>query len=117
MLVYGFLTEHSITIAPELPTMPLTKHLINGLALGLVVVAVSVAVVLRLRAWPHGAGADSIGIWLRRARPIARGGNAFDAELGPPRYPLLVPVLIAVQFSFNASRSRTVWAGFSTRWY
>ncbi len=29
----------------------------------------------------------------------------------------IVPVLIAVQFSFNASRSRTVWAGFSTRWY
>jgi spermidine/putrescine transport system permease protein len=29
----------------------------------------------------------------------------------------LVPVLIAVQFSFNETRSRTVWAGFSTRWY
>ena len=29
----------------------------------------------------------------------------------------LVPVLIAVQFSFNATRSRTDWAGFSTRWY
>ena len=29
----------------------------------------------------------------------------------------IVPVLIAVQFSFNASRSRTVWDGFSTRWY
>ena len=29
----------------------------------------------------------------------------------------IVPVLIAVQFSFNASRSRTVWQGFSTRWY
>ncbi len=29
----------------------------------------------------------------------------------------IVPVLIAVQFSFNASRSRTVWDSFSTRWY
>ena len=29
----------------------------------------------------------------------------------------IVPVLIAVQFSFNATRSRTEWAGFSTRWY
>jgi spermidine/putrescine transport system permease protein len=29
----------------------------------------------------------------------------------------IVPVLIAVQYSFNDSRSRTVWAGFSTRWY
>jgi spermidine/putrescine transport system permease protein len=29
----------------------------------------------------------------------------------------IVPVLIAIQFSFNATRSRTAWAGFSTRWY
>jgi spermidine/putrescine transport system permease protein len=29
----------------------------------------------------------------------------------------IVPVLIAVQFSFNGSRSRTEWAGFSWRWY
>jgi spermidine/putrescine transport system permease protein len=29
----------------------------------------------------------------------------------------LLPVLIAVQFSFNDSRSRTTWHGFSTRWY
>lgn len=29
----------------------------------------------------------------------------------------IVPVLIAVQFSFNATRSRTIWEGFSTRWY
>jgi len=29
----------------------------------------------------------------------------------------LVPVIVAVQFSFNETRSRTVFAGFSTRWY
>ncbi len=29
----------------------------------------------------------------------------------------LVPVLIAVIFSFNSGRSRTVWQGFSFRWY
>jgi spermidine/putrescine transport system permease protein len=29
----------------------------------------------------------------------------------------LLPVLIAVVFSFNNGRSRTVWQGFSTRWY
>ncbi len=29
----------------------------------------------------------------------------------------LMPVLIAVLFSFNAGRSRTSWQGFSTRWY
>jgi spermidine/putrescine transport system permease protein len=29
----------------------------------------------------------------------------------------IVPVLIAIQYSFNDSRSRTIWAGFSTRWY
>ena len=29
----------------------------------------------------------------------------------------IVPVLIAIQFSFNDSRSRTIWSGFSLRWY
>lgn len=29
----------------------------------------------------------------------------------------LVPVIIAVQFSFNAGRSRSAWQGFSFRWY
>ena len=29
----------------------------------------------------------------------------------------LLPVLIAVMFSFNAGRSRTDWQGFSFRWY
>jgi spermidine/putrescine transport system permease protein len=29
----------------------------------------------------------------------------------------LVPVLVAVQFSFNAGRSRSSWQGFSFRWY
>ena len=29
----------------------------------------------------------------------------------------LLPVLIAVLFSFNAGRSRTAWQGFSMRWY
>lgn len=29
----------------------------------------------------------------------------------------IIPVLIAIQFSFNADRSRTVWQGFSLRWY
>ncbi|GIV00677.1 MAG: polyamine ABC transporter permease [Actinomycetota bacterium] len=29
----------------------------------------------------------------------------------------LIPVAIAVQFSFNAGRSRSTWQGFSLRWY
>jgi len=29
----------------------------------------------------------------------------------------IVPVLVAVLFSFNAGRSRSVWQGFSLRWY
>ena len=29
----------------------------------------------------------------------------------------LAPVLVAVQFSFNDGRSRSVWQGFSTQWY
>lgn len=29
----------------------------------------------------------------------------------------LVPVAVAVLFSFNAGRSRSTWQGFSFRWY
>ncbi len=29
----------------------------------------------------------------------------------------IIPVAIAVRFSFNSGRSRSVWQGFSTRWY
>ena len=29
----------------------------------------------------------------------------------------IIPALIAIQFSFNSGRSRTIWSGFSTRWY
>jgi spermidine/putrescine transport system permease protein len=29
----------------------------------------------------------------------------------------ILPVVIAIQFSFNDSRSLTAWSGFSTRWY
>jgi spermidine/putrescine transport system permease protein len=29
----------------------------------------------------------------------------------------IIPALIAIQFSFNNGRSRTIWSGFSTRWY
>lgn len=29
----------------------------------------------------------------------------------------ILPVLIAIQFSFNDGRSRSTWQGFSTRWY
>lgn len=29
----------------------------------------------------------------------------------------ILPIAIAIQFSFNAGRSRSVWQGFSTRWY
>ena len=29
----------------------------------------------------------------------------------------IVPVLIAIQFSFNAGRSRSAWQGFSLRWW
>ncbi len=29
----------------------------------------------------------------------------------------IVPVIVAIQFSFNKGRSRSTWQGFSTRWY
>jgi len=62
-----------------------------------------------------------------RPGPLGRIRNWFSNPWGRPRFLVLitwaymlwalVPVLIAVQFSFNDSRSRTIWAGFSTRWY
>jgi len=57
----------------------------------------------------------------------ARKGSVLRNPWGKPRFlPLvtalyvlwsIIPVAIAVQFSFNAGRSRSVWQGFSTRWY
>lgn len=56
----------------------------------------------------------------------ARNG-LFSNPWGKPRFlPLvtalyviwsIVPVAIAIRFSFNSGRSRSVWQGFSTRWY
>jgi spermidine/putrescine transport system permease protein len=63
----------------------------------------------------------------RRPGTLARMRSWVSNPWGRPRFLVvitwaymlwaLVPVLIAVQFSFNDSRSRTIWAGFSTRWY
>jgi spermidine/putrescine transport system permease protein len=65
----------------------------------------------------------------RSPRPsaFARARGWVGNPWGRPRFLVLitwgymlwsiVPVLIAVQYSFNDSRSRTIWAGFSTRWY
>jgi spermidine/putrescine transport system permease protein len=69
-----------------------------------------------------------------RATGVAEGGSSRRSLVGwwkdPWRRPRLLlgitllyllwsllPVLIAVLFSFNAGRSRTSWQGFSTRWY
>src|SRR4051812_48986255 len=65
---------------------------------------------------------------VRRTRRRFRGPVAwFRDPWRPPRALALItafylawsllPVAIAVLFSFNAGRSRTVWQGFSTRWY
>jgi spermidine/putrescine transport system permease protein len=58
---------------------------------------------------------------------VGRARNWFSNPWGKPRFlPAvtwlyilwsIVPVLIAVQFSFNAGRSRSTWQGFSVRWY
>jgi spermidine/putrescine transport system permease protein len=63
----------------------------------------------------------------RRPGVLARMRGWVGNPWGRPRFLVLitwmymlwalVPVLIAVQYSFNNSRSRTIWAGFSTRWY
>lgn len=56
-----------------------------------------------------------------------RAATALRNPWGRPRFlPLvtalyilwsIIPVVIAIRFSFNAGRSRSVWQGFSTRWY
>ncbi|MDQ3765965.1 MAG: ABC transporter permease [Actinomycetota bacterium] len=61
-------------------------------------------------------------------RPRATGGSTRLANpWGKPRFLALfswlyvlwsiIPVLVAIQFSFNAGRSRSTWQGFSLRWY
>jgi spermidine/putrescine transport system permease protein len=62
-----------------------------------------------------------------RVGGIARLLGWFGNPWGRPRFLALwtwlyivwclVPVLIAIQFSFNAGRSRSTWQGFSLRWY
>jgi spermidine/putrescine transport system permease protein len=62
----------------------------------------------------------------RRRRPGGLGA-VFSNPWGKPRFLVLttwlymawalVPVVIAILFSFNAGRSRSVWQGFSFRWW
>lgn len=57
----------------------------------------------------------------------SNGTKWFANPWGKPRFLALfswlyilwsiIPVLIAIQFSFNAGRSRSTWQGFSLRWY
>lgn len=59
--------------------------------------------------------------------PAARFKSWWSNPWGKPRFLVLftwayilwslVPVAIAVQFGFNAGRSRSTWQGFSLRWY
>jgi spermidine/putrescine transport system permease protein len=63
----------------------------------------------------------------RREGLVARLRGRFSNPWGKPRFlaPFvwlyvawsLIPVIIAVQFGFNAGRSRSAWQGFSLRWY
>jgi spermidine/putrescine transport system permease protein len=62
-----------------------------------------------------------------KRRPTARLKAWWSNPWGKPRFLILftwayilwslVPVAIAVQFGFNAGRSRSTWQGFSLRWY
>lgn len=70
---------------------------------------------------PRGSARPSV------LAPVARMRGWLSNPWGQPRFlPVIawlylvwsiVPVLIAVQFSFNKTRSTSVWHGFSTRWY
>jgi spermidine/putrescine transport system permease protein len=54
------------------------------------------------------------GRWI--ANPWAKPRFLWIVSIGYVLW-ALVPVLIAVAFSFNGGRSLTTWQGFSTRWY
>jgi spermidine/putrescine transport system permease protein len=55
--------------------------------------------------------------WRARGRGPWRPPYLLAAVTGLYLLWSLLPVLIAVLFSFNAGRSRSVWQGFSLRWY
>ncbi len=55
-------------------------------------------------------------VWAWFANPWAQPRVLRILTLGYVLWSLL-PVLIAIQFSFNSGRSRSVWQGFSLRWY
>ncbi|WP_084714174.1 ABC transporter permease [Streptacidiphilus rugosus] len=52
------------------------------------------------------------GLRRARRRPYVLAGITWAYVLWS-----ILPVVVAVQFSFNAGRSRSVWQGFSLRWY
>ena len=53
----------------------------------------------------------------RSQRPLAARRTCSPRSPGMYLLWSLVPVLVAVIFSFNAGRSRSAWQGFSLRWY
>ncbi|MCX6415702.1 MAG: hypothetical protein NTU77_14070, partial [Actinobacteria bacterium] len=63
---------------------------------------------------PDGSESQS-----RRKRSRGGGPRAHGLATITTIYLLwsLVPVAVAILFSFNAGRSRSVWQGFSLRWY
>jgi spermidine/putrescine transport system permease protein len=54
-------------------------------------------------------GQGKVNPWAR-SRPLALTTSAYVIWS-------LIPVVIAIAFSFNDGRSRSAWQGFSTRWY
>src|SRR5690606_33765160 len=81
---------------------------------------------------PRLAGGAAMTATTREAAPAATSAVGRRRRLGSnpwgnPRFLWvmvilyiawsILPVLIAIQFSFNAGRSRSVWQGFSLRWY
>jgi spermidine/putrescine transport system permease protein len=56
-------------------------------------------------------------LWSGRGRGPWRPPYVLAAVTGVYLLWSLLPVLIAVLFSFNSGRSRSVWQGFSMRWY
>src|SRR4029079_9384729 len=61
----------------------------------------------------RGRARTRVAVWHNPCRPLR---FLIAIAIGYLLWSLL-PVLIAVLYSFNAGRSRTTWQGFSTRWY
>ena len=64
--------------------------------------------------WPRDAEGQAPRF---RGQPVAPADASSRASPGSTSLWSLVPIALAVLFSFNDGKSQSVWQGFSMRWY